>query len=91
MASNTSSVIQAMTHTCFPAQLAEQETRVHFPLRVFALRYNGVMGEFIRKIPAWLVVLVAGAVFLVIGIFSGGFEDTLRKAALVCYECIGIG
>ena len=28
---------------------------------------------------------------IVLGIAQGDFQDTMRKAALVCYECIGIG
>lgn len=45
----------------------------------------------LKKIPIWLVVLFLGFVFVVVGVFQGGFDDTLRKAALVCYECMGIG
>lgn len=55
------------------------------------MRYNGSMNKLFGKIPLWLIVLLAGIVFIVIGVLQGGFTDTLRKAALVCYECIGIG
>ena len=44
-----------------------------------------------KHIPLWLIILAIGLVFVVIGIAQGGFVDVLRKAALICYECIGIG
>jgi len=49
------------------------------------------MRKRVRHIPLWLVVFVIGLAFVVAGVLQGGFVDTLRKAALVCYECIGIG
>lgn len=55
------------------------------------MRYNNAMKKLFGKIPLWLVVLALGITFIIVGIFQGGFDDTLRKAALVCYECIGIG
>lgn len=44
-----------------------------------------------RHIPVWLVILIVGLVLIGVGISQGGFEDVFRKAALICYECIGIG
>lgn len=49
------------------------------------------MGRIFRHIPLWLIIFLIGAVFCTVGILQGGFEDMLRKAALICYECIGIG
>ncbi len=49
------------------------------------------MRNFAKRIPWWLIVLIAGAALIAGGIAQGDFQDTLRKAALVCYECIGIG
>lgn len=44
-----------------------------------------------KRIPWWLIVLGIGAILIVLGILQGDFGETLRKAALICYECIGIG
>ncbi|BDE95660.1 CD1871A family CXXC motif-containing protein [Raoultibacter timonensis] len=49
------------------------------------------MKQLAKRIPWWLVVLVLAAILIALGIAQGDFQDTLRKAALVCYECIGIG
>ncbi|WP_180326780.1 CD1871A family CXXC motif-containing protein [Raoultibacter phocaeensis] len=49
------------------------------------------MKNLAKRIPWWLVVLAVGVAFIAIGAMQGGFADTLRKAALICYECIGIG
>lgn len=49
------------------------------------------MKNLTKRIPWWLVVLAVGIALIVIGAMQGGFQDTLRKAALICYECIGIG
>ena len=38
-----------------------------------------------------LVVLVCGIGFLAAGLMQGGYEDTLRKAIMICLECIGSG
>jgi len=54
-------------------------------------RYNETMLKRFKHIPLWLVVFAIAVIFVVIGVLQGGFIDTLRKAALVCYECIGIG
>lgn len=49
------------------------------------------MKQLAKRIPWWLVVLVLAAILIALGIAQGDFQDTLRKAALVCYKCIGIG
>jgi hypothetical protein len=38
-----------------------------------------------------LIVLAAAILFIVFGVVQGDALDTLRKAALICFECIGIG
>jgi hypothetical protein len=38
-----------------------------------------------------LVLLALAALLIVVGITQGDALDTLRKAALICFECIGIG
>jgi len=43
-----------------------------------------------RKIVSY-VLLIAALAFIVIGILQGDYTDTLRKAVLICLECIGIG
>lgn len=45
----------------------------------------------VRRFPLWLPLLALGLVLIVVGLMQGGFSDVLRKAALICYECIGIG
>lgn len=42
-----------------------------------------------RIIPA--VILLAGAVFMLAGIYRGEMDVVLRKAINICLECIGIG
>jgi hypothetical protein len=37
------------------------------------------------------VLLALAALLIVVGIAQGDALDTLRKAALICFECIGIG
>lgn len=41
------------------------------------------------KIPYILLILFV--VFLLSGIFLGEVSVVIRKAVLICYECIGIG
>ena len=43
------------------------------------------------RIGLFSALLVVGAVFLLIGIFSGQALAVLHKAIRVCLECIGIG
>ena len=37
------------------------------------------------------VIVLAGAVFLYIGVSRGEMDVVLRKAINICLECIGIG
>jgi hypothetical protein len=46
----------------------------------------------IRQYPvAALVLLVVAAALITWGVIQGDALDTLRKAAFICFECIGIG
>lgn len=36
-------------------------------------------------------ILLAGAAFILIGVYRGEVETVLRKAVNICLECIGIG
>lgn len=38
-----------------------------------------------------IFILCAGVLSLALGIFQGGYSDTLQKAVRICMECIGIG
>lgn len=38
-----------------------------------------------------LLVLLLGCAFVVLGIYRGEQDTVLRKATLICMECIGIG
>ncbi|MCI8923270.1 MAG: hypothetical protein HFI45_04590 [Lachnospiraceae bacterium] len=46
--------------------------------------------EFCRKY-AWAAGALAGGVFVGVGIWQGQFEVILKKAVMICLECIGIG
>ncbi|MDR1082541.1 MAG: hypothetical protein LBL27_01565 [Coriobacteriales bacterium] len=37
------------------------------------------------------LLLALALLFIVLGLAQGDALDTLRKAALICFECIGIG
>lgn len=37
------------------------------------------------------ILLLAGILLLVLGLFQGGAADVRNKAIRICYECIGIG
>lgn len=43
------------------------------------------------RLPGWLLGVLAGLVFLGIGIREGQFLVIWRKAVMICLECIGIG
>jgi hypothetical protein len=45
----------------------------------------------IRKNLPGLLVFLAGAAFLLFGLWRGEAAVVLRKAVYVCLECIGIG
>lgn len=42
-------------------------------------------------VAARLVLLALGVLLFVLGLFNGGIEDVLRKAVMICTECIGLG
>lgn len=44
-----------------------------------------------RRIPTWSVLLGAGILFLLLGVFRGQLSDIHQKAVMICLECIGIG
>lgn len=44
-----------------------------------------------RKIRLWMVGVVIGIVFLVIGFQKEQFSALHQKAIMICLECIGIG
>ena len=38
-----------------------------------------------------IVILIAGIALIAAGVFRGELDVILRKAAVVCMECIGLG
>jgi hypothetical protein len=44
-----------------------------------------------RRLAPALAILAVAAVLIALGVAQGDALDTLRKAALICFECIGIG
>ena len=44
-----------------------------------------------KKPPAWIWGMLAGILFLGMGIVQGQFAVIWRKAVMICMECIGIG
>lgn len=38
-----------------------------------------------------VLVFLTGVICLTAGLLNGGYQDALRKAILICLECIGIG
>ncbi len=47
-----------------------------------------------KEYSKWILrgVLGAAGVFLLsFGLMQGGFDDVMRKATLLCLECMGIG
>lgn len=43
------------------------------------------------RIPGWCFGFVLGCIFLLIGFFANQYTDILKKAVMICLECIGIG
>ena len=43
------------------------------------------------KLICQLCIVVIAVVFIVVGVFNGGADDTLQKAVNICTECIGLG
>lgn len=44
-----------------------------------------------NKTPVWMLGILAGILFLGVGVIQGQFEVIWRKAVMICMECIGIG
>lgn len=42
-------------------------------------------------LPIRLVVITLALVLIILGIFNGGAADVLKKAIIICTECIGLG
>lgn len=59
--------------------------------KTWDIRYNGLMQRTNRHIHIWLIVLIVGLVFVTIGLVQGDFTLVLRRAQLICYECMGLG
>lgn len=49
------------------------------------------MTAFLRRNRAGLLLVLLGLTFSVIGVWRGEVEVVLRKAVLICMECIGLG
>ena len=68
--------------------LAEKQKAGLFYLAYFHVGRD--FKEFCRKY-AWAAGALAGGVFVGVGIWQGQFEVILKKAVMICLECIGIG
>ncbi|MBQ9764840.1 MAG: hypothetical protein IJW18_01425 [Lachnospiraceae bacterium] len=44
-----------------------------------------------KKAPWWIIGVMVGIVFLIIGFGREQFDDIYNKAIMICLECIGIG
>ena len=53
-------------------------------------RWRGIMTQRKRRYLG-ITVVCTGAVLMLIGIFRGEMNTLLKKAVLICLECIGIG
>lgn len=49
------------------------------------------MTAFLRRNRAGLLLVLLGLAFTAIGVWRGEVEVVLRKAVLICMECIGLG
>lgn len=45
----------------------------------------------LKRFVVRIAVLIAAAVMIATGIFRGEVGMILQKAAMICFECIGIG
>jgi len=48
-------------------------------------------GTFMKKKIISYAILLLAVVFIIVGVMQSGYQDTLRRAAVVCLECVGIG
>ena len=48
-------------------------------------------GTFMKRKIISYAILVLAVVFIIVGVTQSGYQDTLRRAAVVCLECVGIG
>ena len=53
------------------------------------IRIDHIMKPMRSVLP--VIILLAGVVMMVLGVWRGELNDILRKATIVCLECIGIG
>jgi len=44
-----------------------------------------------QRIPLWMIGVIIGVLFLLIGYQDGQLTEMYRKAVMICLECIGIG
>ncbi|MBR6345656.1 MAG: hypothetical protein IKR70_08005 [Lachnospiraceae bacterium] len=44
-----------------------------------------------KKLVAKIIMLIIAIALLTVGLKTGGFKDVKNRAAMVCFECIGIG
>lgn len=44
-----------------------------------------------QKYVITIMLGLAGAAFLVLGLLQGDYQTTLQKAVRLCLECVGIG
>ncbi len=65
----------------------------HEPIHKVAERPVSRTSQFRRRalIITAIILFIAGASLLGIGLCTGGFQDVMNKAIRICYECIGIG
>ena len=49
------------------------------------------MTAFLRRNKAALLLVLLGSAFVAIGVWRGEMEIVLRKAVIICMECIGLG
>ena len=65
----------------------------HEPIHKVAERPVSRTSQFRRRalIITAIILFIAGASLLGIGLCTRGFQDVMNKAIRICYECIGIG
>ena len=44
-----------------------------------------------KKLIVKVVIVILSIALILAGIAGGGFRDVKNKAAMICYECIGVG